>query len=115
MQSEIYTGWGGDYSSQTFTRCSIDYHFISFIFYFFPGYRCSKFHHEPHAIKTDAPDHVVSLCCPPVCHHNQPTFALFQFDRALLYIKKNLYHDFFFYFFSPFFLFFSPFFFFFLF
>ena len=25
------------------------------------GYSCSKFHHEPHAIKTDAPDHVVSL------------------------------------------------------
>jgi tRNA G26 N,N-dimethylase Trm1 len=36
----------------------------SIIPYIYTGYAVSKFHHEPHAIKTNAPDHVVI-----VLHH----------------------------------------------
>ena len=31
-----------------------------FLCYNYTGYNVSKFHHEPHAIKTNAPDHVVN-------------------------------------------------------
>ena len=33
--------------------------FLTFLHFSPAGYKCSKFHHEPHAIKTNAPDYVV--------------------------------------------------------